>query len=107
MQNEIEQKTASLKKLQEVYEAERDKLYDQVANLNGQKERLDWAIRVINAFVTQIKKEEEQKIIYAKQQEEAMKIAKEAKNVGAHPSERKSTLVERRKKKVKKSKKEE
>lgn len=92
-----DQRTIELKKLLDFYEQERDKLYDQVANLQGQKERLDWAIRVINARVEHITKEEQQRAALIKQQNEAMESAREQGNVGVHPSERKGKLAERRK----------
>lgn len=100
-----EKRTAELKRLQDFYEKERDKLYDQVANLQGQKERLDWAIRVINAQIEQIIKEEEMKAAMSKRQEEALQVAHEQGNVGSHPSERKTNLAERKKAQKKKKEK--
>lgn len=90
-------RTQELRRLQDFYEKERDKLYDQVANLQGQKERLDWAIRVVNTQIHQIEKQEQERILAEKRQREAFEIAKEKGNVGSHPSERKQKLNERRK----------
>jgi hypothetical protein len=94
--NLVEKRTFELKRLQEFYEKERDKLYDQVANLQGQKERLDWAIRVINAQIAQIEKEEQQKAVLAMQQQQALEAARQQGNVASHPSERKGNLAERK-----------
>lgn len=92
----VEQRTAELLKLQSFFEEERDKLYDQVANLQGQKQRLDWTIRVINAQLEQIKKEEAQRAAYIKAQNEAMEAARVAGNVGTHPDLRKEQVMERK-----------
>jgi hypothetical protein len=89
-------RTFELKRLRDFYEKERDTLYDQVANLQGQKERLDWAIKVINAQMLQIEKEEALKFSQYKQQQQALQVAKEQGNVGVHPSERKTKLSERK-----------
>lgn len=91
-----ENRTFELKRLRDFYEKERDSLYDQVANLQGQKERMDWAIKVINAQMLQIEKEEALKFAQYRQQEEALQAARERGNVGAHPSERKAKLAERK-----------
>jgi hypothetical protein len=91
-----ELRTKELKRLQEFYEQERDKLYDQVANLQGQRDRLDWAIKVINAQLLQIEKEEQQKASLIAQQQQAMMAAREQGNIGAHPSERKVKVQERK-----------
>lgn len=92
----VEQRTAELLKLQTFFESERDKLYDQVANLQGQKDRLDWTIRVINAQLESIKKEEAQREAYTRQQNEAMTAAREAGNVGTHPNVRKEGVAARK-----------
>jgi hypothetical protein len=91
-----ELRTKEIKRLQEFYEQERDKLYDQVANLQGQKDRLDWAIKVINAQLLQIEKEEQQKANLIAQQQQAMMAAREQGNIGTHPSERKAKIQERK-----------
>ena len=91
-------RTDDLKRLQDFFEQERDKLYDQVANLQGQKERLDWAIKNINGLILQIEKQEEATAQQLQKQAEAMAVAREKGNVGAHPSERKETIAERKKK---------
>jgi hypothetical protein len=92
----IENKTFELKRLKEFYEKEKEALGNQIINLQGQKERLDWAIRVINAQMVQIEKEEGQKFAQYIQQQQALEIAKEQGNIGVHPSERKAKLNERK-----------
>ena len=91
-----EQRTIELKKMQDFLEQERDKLYDQVANLQGQKDRLDWTIRVVMSRIEQIHKEEEHRAALAKQQNVAMQSAREQGNVGVHPNERKGKVAERK-----------
>ena len=99
----VEQRTAELLRLHGFFEQERDKLYDQVANLQGQKERLDWSIKVITGQVEQIRKEEAQRAAYAKAQDEAMQAARLAGNVGTHPDVRKEKVLERKAEAKKKS----
>ena len=107
MTNNTELRTAATKVALDAFEKERDKLLDQLANLKGQADRLEWVIKVLLNQVTQIEQEEtileqqrkQQETMLEqqrKQQEEAMKSAREAGNVGTHPSERKADLAERK-----------
>jgi len=111
MKSNVELRTAALKSTIEVFESERDKLLDQVAHLKGHSDRLEWVIRVLLAQVARIeqeemeqaKKQEEEKqkqqidTELAAQHEAALALARQAGNVGVHPSERKAKLSNRKK----------
>lgn len=94
----VDVRTGDLKKIVEAFEVERDKLLDQVQYLKGSAERLEWVIKVMNAQLDRIQKEEQQKEFLAEQQRRALEAAKEKGNVGVHPSmtERRADLAERR-----------
>lgn len=96
MTNNTEVRTAATRAAIDAFEKERDKLLDQLANLKGQADRLEWVIKILLSQVTQIEQEEAKLEQLRKQQEDALKLAREAGNVGIHPSERKNDLAERK-----------
>ena len=89
-------RTEEVRKLIDAFEKERDKLLDQVQYIKGHAERMEWVIKVMNAHISVVEKEEEQKIKQAAMYEEAAKVAREKGNIGAHPSERAGDLAQRR-----------
>ena len=96
MVSKVETRTAATKIAIDAFEKERDKMLDQLANLKGQADRLEWVIKVLLGQVAQIEQEESQLEQLKKQQELAMQAAREAGNVGVHPSERREALTERK-----------
>lgn len=94
----VDLRTNDLKKIVEAFELERDKLLDQVQYLKGSAERLEWVIKIMNAQLDRIQKEEQQRELLAEQQRVALEAAKARGNLGVHPSmsERRADLAERR-----------
>ena len=74
-------------------EREKIKTNEQMIQLRGSTERLDWSIKVMQLTIQQI----QQEIIQKQQAEEALRVAREEGNIGVHPDVRKETLQQRKK----------
>ena len=98
MSRDLDLRITDLKKVVTAFEAERDKLLDQVQYLKGSADRIEWVIKVMVGQLEWIEKDEKNKEALVKKEEASILVAKEKGNIGAHPtySQKSAELADRK-----------